>query len=466
MSRYFRFLNRSSATRRGVTLLEVIVAMGVLVVGLMGMISLIPLGRLELAEGDRLDNSSTLGRAAFRELTVRGYLNPQMWAHPVSGVAVATTTGYVFNGTPPEHLPPFAPIVIDPLMCAPRFLGEGLNALTLTNGEQSHRDICKNFPYSVNLTGTQNGWPEETMPRFARATLRSYPINASRTVANSPAHLMRFDVASRMFRSSDDLVIDLPLDRVRRPVQVFGQSELTNLTVTAYDGVITETAHSQIAYRKFKGDYSWFFIVQPNNAERWCTDAMMPNGGGSLASPYTTKAYRVWVVVCNKRDYRDTSEMNLATDRAVGERCVWIDFVDRYTARLRVIGVADEGTAIRLLDVKPNHWVAAASYFGNEMLGPGAHEYVLEWFRIVNASDRATQVPGTDIWFREISLAGPDVTSPTASSLGVTLTDRDVYEYPDLGLDPTTAWGVLIPGVRGVYEKSVYADRPSLWAPQ
>ena len=58
--------------RFGVTLLEVIVSMGIMVVGLMGMASLIPLGRLELAEGDRLDNSSTLGRGAFRELTVRG----------------------------------------------------------------------------------------------------------------------------------------------------------------------------------------------------------------------------------------------------------------------------------------------------------------------------------------------------------------------------------------------------------
>ena len=58
------------AVRRGITLLEVLVAMLVLTVGVLGMAAIIPLGKLELAEGDISDNSATVGRWAFREISV------------------------------------------------------------------------------------------------------------------------------------------------------------------------------------------------------------------------------------------------------------------------------------------------------------------------------------------------------------------------------------------------------------
>jgi hypothetical protein len=302
------------------------------------------------------------------------------------------------------------------------------------------------------------------MPKFARVTLRSYPVNGSLALAKSAAHTMRFDVASRFFRSSDDLVIDLPLDRARRPVQVFSQSEMTNLTVTASDGVKSEIGQQQAAYRKFRGDYSWFFVVEPNQAERWSPDDQMPFAAGSNASPYTGRSFRVSVVICNKRDLRDTSEMDLDKNREVGERCVWLDFVDRYTARLRVLDVKDEGTAQKILDVKSNHWIAASSYFDNPLLS--GRECVLEWLRVVNVADRPSRVGETDTWYREISFTGRDVSTPGTSTLGIPLQDVNSFTYPDLGVETMTAWGVLIPGVRGVYEKSIYLDKPSLWSPQ
>ncbi len=459
----------SQSRRFGVTLLEVIVSMGIMVVGLMGMASLIPLGRLELAEGDRLDNSSTLGRGAFRELTVRGYLNPQMWVDPLTGASVAGPQSFVVN--PQAVGPPFAPIVVDPLMVAPRFFGETPNATALTSREESHRTNCRFFPYSLALPGSQSGWPEKTAPKIARVTLRTYPADSSS--GGSLAHTMRFDVASRFFRSTDDLVIDLPTDRARRPAQIFMQSDMTNLSVTANDGVTDSKALPQVAYRKFRGDYSWFFVVEPNPAERYTSpsDNLLPMTAGGFGSPYVTRAFRVWVVVCNKRDLRDTSDMSLAASRAVGERCVWIDFIDRYTARLRASGLIDEGTASQVLDAKANQWIAATSAYTNPMV-PGGKQYLMEWFRIVNVADRAQQHEGSDVWYREVSLAGRDMVKLGSSSMGLPLEDADAFKYQDMtydessGVEPLTAWGTLIPGVRGVYEKSIYLDRPSLWTTQ
>lgn len=63
-------------SRRGITLLEVLISMGVLAVGLLGVAALIPAGRHEIAQGSRLDYAAMVGRASFRDVQVRGFLNP------------------------------------------------------------------------------------------------------------------------------------------------------------------------------------------------------------------------------------------------------------------------------------------------------------------------------------------------------------------------------------------------------
>jgi type II secretory pathway pseudopilin PulG len=79
--------------RRGISLLEVLISMFVLAVGLLSVAALIPAGRYEIAQSTQLDNTAMIGRAAFRDLQVRGFLSPgdttgtSNWRNP-SGVAV------------------------------------------------------------------------------------------------------------------------------------------------------------------------------------------------------------------------------------------------------------------------------------------------------------------------------------------------------------------------------------------
>lgn len=67
------------ACRRGISLLEVLISMFVLLVGLLGVAAMIPAGRHELLQASKIDHASMTGRAAFRDLKIRRYLNPENW---------------------------------------------------------------------------------------------------------------------------------------------------------------------------------------------------------------------------------------------------------------------------------------------------------------------------------------------------------------------------------------------------
>ena len=62
--------------------------MGVMSVGILSLVLLIPVGVYELAEAAKLDAASTLGRAAFRDLEVRGYLRPETWVDTQWGMMI------------------------------------------------------------------------------------------------------------------------------------------------------------------------------------------------------------------------------------------------------------------------------------------------------------------------------------------------------------------------------------------
>jgi hypothetical protein len=79
--------------RRGISLLEVLAAIGVLSIGLLGLASLLPLGRYTISEAVKADRAGTLGRAAMRDIVVRRMLDSTTW-----------TSNPLNSGTPPLSL--------------------------------------------------------------------------------------------------------------------------------------------------------------------------------------------------------------------------------------------------------------------------------------------------------------------------------------------------------------------------
>ncbi len=111
---------RARAGRRGITLMEVLISMGVLTVGLLSIAALIPAGRIELLQAVKLDYASMVGRGAFRDLKIRGYLMPGTTTVSYWSDANATS---VWNFGPFTALAQTTsvvplPVAIDPLGCA------------------------------------------------------------------------------------------------------------------------------------------------------------------------------------------------------------------------------------------------------------------------------------------------------------------------------------------------------------
>ncbi len=97
-------------SRRGISLLEVLISILVLSVGLLGTLSLVPLGHHDIVEASKMDRGGTLGRLAFRDIIIRGYLRPDMWCDQNGGTTMLwkDSSG---NPTPADAF------VIDPLLC-------------------------------------------------------------------------------------------------------------------------------------------------------------------------------------------------------------------------------------------------------------------------------------------------------------------------------------------------------------
>jgi hypothetical protein len=71
-------------TRRGISLMEVLISMFVLAIGLLGVAALIPAGRHEIVEATKLETAAMVGRNAFRDIQVREYMDPvkHWWKFP------------------------------------------------------------------------------------------------------------------------------------------------------------------------------------------------------------------------------------------------------------------------------------------------------------------------------------------------------------------------------------------------
>src|SRR5262245_8528176 len=65
--------------RPGISLTEVLIAMGILTVGLLGVASLFPVGAFYMENASKADNGSAIAQEVMSDIATRGILNPGGW---------------------------------------------------------------------------------------------------------------------------------------------------------------------------------------------------------------------------------------------------------------------------------------------------------------------------------------------------------------------------------------------------
>jgi hypothetical protein len=207
----------SYSRRRGVSLLEVLISIGVTSIGLLGVLSLIPLGGAQTRQGQVLERAATIGPAAMAEVRARDMLAPMNW------ITTTGTAGSGYLGTS---------FCIDPM------------------------DIASIGPASAPATFPALGTAK--MPRLA---LWNYMIGPPDNTAN-PSKIMSLPLARTIFQSHDDLrIVDLQRDRTLPPLAVWERisNDATNTDLSK--APLTPTR------RQDEGHMSWMITAFPNLAK-------------------------------------------------------------------------------------------------------------------------------------------------------------------------------------------------------
>ena len=303
-----------TGSRSGLTLAEVLVSMGILVIGLLGVAALFPVGGHYMRTGDVADQAGAIAQAALDDAIVQGHLDPENWLvvefteglgayiELISGngaangaavsriglrrdlgaangsvVGVAKTTGRAYRSA--KYGDAF---VIDPLGIGSALSDQTETAALVSNPFRN--GVIANFPALVrqiryNATGLNGGWG----PWMAADLL--WPVRRATTV-HDPARLsagatfwLNEPAAEEAFTASDDLALVFPEN---------GDDPSRGRWATWRNSATTQPIPSS---RRPRGEYSWLISVSPGSSV--ARDA--------LATSPDAHQYDVSVVVFHQR---------------------------------------------------------------------------------------------------------------------------------------------------------------------
>ena len=368
--------------RPGITLIEVLIAIAVVAIGILGVVTLLPLGLHEAREGTIADRAAVYGRRAYREFKVRGMDRWDNWY----GLYDPDTLSLPTSALPSDSFPPRKAFAIDPRSIAE--LGAGPENNT--------------FPYeNANLSGEQEIAVERRMPRIS---LQTFPRSGN---------MMSRGQANEIFICHDDLDFVVPDDDVGLPPEQ--QDELGNNTgnpsnSTLFGWIEMLGDGSTPSKRRATGDFSWMATVVPGS------------GGGDL--------FAVSIVVFYKRAILSTGRNHslppgeLVVDAFVHSGIGGVDA----TLELEGVAVNSDGRARAevVFDVRQDQWLMLANDAGTRF----------KWYRVARVGVMR-DVGGK--WQREVTLNGPDWT-PAGNHKAVLVRGAVAVFEKTIHLETSSLW--------------------------
>jgi hypothetical protein len=333
---------------RGISLIEVLISMFVLLFGLMGVAAIFPVASHYIQEGDKRDRSSGLAQIAFEELKSKKLLRPTTWVIPAS-----PTFSYPFlsNGQFALAAGQGHAFIIDPLGTA-----------------AANRITPAVFGYDflpMNASAGQNPWSNPPSPQKALTGI-NWPVRRITFDVNSSPNVrtpMSAQASEAVFTLHDELTTMQPEAGDRPSIQLWRQNP----------------SNGQMLGRQFGGNYSWLATVVPARATALT--------GLQTSAGIRDEFYEVTSVVFYKREPTPSATVSSS---AGSERLIGAEFLN--TGELALYNdTSTVDTVDTALDgVKPTNWIAVCGV--NQVTGA----FMLKWYKILAMDDSSSQdnLPG------------------------------------------------------------------------
>ena len=396
----------AAGSRRGVSLMEVLISTFVLSVGLLGLAVLLPIGRITILETMKADRAGDCGRAALNEVKIRRMLDCNNWCYRAASTTdmlSSTGTGFLtivntaMAGITPTSLPPLQrSIMIDPVGW------DYNNKLALTPPGFGSLGYIPAPP----TAGTLDAVPRITI----RGSSGGPPIDSQ-----------------TFFYWPDDFITQLPEEMT--PPQPRGRPVILQSSGTSTANQLDSRATFA---NVVKGDYSWFATLTPLLSEM-------------TLLPAQRTRYTVSVVVCYKRNPP-------FIERAVPVQS-FLDapFGVTVTGTSGVSNIAYGGGTVQLQhsinDDPTDPWQLTAAGAS----GAGINLKENDWVALVSSST------GLCCWYRVVGVGSMPLNATTKSYPTLTL---DGPDWQVTGYDYVVALGQ---SVVGVYTATIELDQDSAW---
>jgi type II secretory pathway pseudopilin PulG len=389
---------------RGMTLLEVLISVFVLMIALLGLISVLPLANRAMEEAARADRAQACGTAALHELQTREILSnldgrrhvplsPYSWWNLfLRPIVVDNANVPILNSS--------QGYAIDPWLIAQtahRYLPQNNQPI---HPNPSAIDRFPWIPVGWTNSDTDWYWPQLTLQRVTLAWPDVWIFSPP-----PPRALVQKATWLRLFRWEDDLSVGPAPDDLARPILLH----------------VTDSGNNPVKPLA-NGHFSWLATVS-------CEDPPDPQTGNLLPLD-RPRRYRVSVVVFHKRSLITPLDYDDPAEGPPPERTIVASFLGPSWGggELRLVVPSDR--AGYLEEIRPGQWIMLTGW--DPVWQRGVHR----WVRIVGVGDIYSSAGGSAL-ARDITVAGPDwnMDPDTGWCLRYDEKERDYEENPPIFAD-------------------------------